>query len=268
MKKISPLFLVVATVGLLVTFFFAAYALSEQPEGEKQLQISTEKKSICPVTRISDNTRCMGCHVLIPGNPVKFGIREVDSNEQYNFPPGFRFEQQGGERVGVMLLRSISDSSIEEVFSYLSRHQEVKKLILELHNPGGSMFGMWRIVSLMDSFKAQGGVIETQCQGFSASASFIVFVNGTKGRRFVAPESFHMWHEAMSLSMFDIKTASSTEEEAKLMRKFQDAAHHWLAVRSKVGKDELDKLVAKREYWLTGKEMVEMGFADAFINKK
>lgn len=263
MKKTAFIIASVFVVLLFTSFVFSEPGIQTEEKKDDQAV-----KSICPTTKIADNSRCMGCHVLIPGNPVKFGLREVDPNSQYNFPPGFKFEQRGNERVGVVLLRTISDSTIEDVFSYLGRHPEVKQLVLELHNPGGSMFGMWRIVSLMDSFKSMGGVIETQCQGFSASASFIVFVNGTKGKRYVAPESFHMWHEAMSLSMFDIKTASSTEEEAKLMRKFQDAAHHWLAARSKVSKEELDKLVAKREYWLTGKEMVEMGFADGFINKK
>jgi ATP-dependent protease ClpP protease subunit len=251
-------------VGLCLCFVAVAFA------HDKEAATTEEKKpkeeSICPTTKISDNNKCLDCHVLIPGKPVKFGLREINPHKQYDYPNfNFRFED-GDCRVGRLLLTDINSEAVEKTLVYLNRYPECKKLIIELHNPGGSMFGMWRIVSLMDSFKARGGIIETQCQGFSASASFIVFVNGSKGHRFVAPESFHMWHEAMSLSMFDIKTASSTEEEAKLMRKFQDAAHNWLAARSKVSKEKLDQLVSKKEYWLTGTEMVEMGFADGYIS--
>lgn len=249
-----------------ILLLFAAFAISAEPEMTKPKAEDPVPESICPATKIKDNNKCMDCHVLASKNgKTVFGIKEQDWHKQFNYPCySFKFAEEGGQRVAHLLLSDINSELISKTFDYLSWHPEVKKLVLELHNPGGSMFGMWRIVGMMEAWKNKGNVIETQCNGFSASASFIVFVNGSKGHRKVAPESLHMWHEAMSFSMFDLKTASSTEEEAKIMRKFQDTAHNWLAVRSKMSKEELDKMVSKREMWLTGTEMVKYGFADGF----
>jgi ATP-dependent protease ClpP protease subunit len=261
MKKIDILFLSLLVLLAGVGLSWSNHDSDAGVSAKEDVEVAVRG---CPVTHMTDNARCMDCHVMkvVNGKPV-FGLKEIDPHKQYNYPCyTFKFKD---EQTAHVVLNDINDRTVSEVFEYLTRYSNINKLIIEMHNPGGSMFGMWRIVSLMDQYKNSGRVIETQCQGFSASASFIIFVNGSKGHRFVAPESFHMWHEAMSFSMFDIKTASSTEEEAKIMRKFQDTAHHWLAKRSKVEKTKFDELVAKREWWLTGNEMVEFGLADGFI---
>lgn len=225
------------------------------------------EQSICPVTKIKDNARCMDCHlVVVEKGKARWGLKECDPHKQFNYPSmNFRFDDENGNRIARLLLTDISSYEIERSFVYLQSHPEVKKFIIELQNPGGSMFSMWRIIGLMDAYKAKGNIIETRCHGFAASAAFILFVNGSKGNRLVSPEALFMWHEVMSFSFLEIKTPSSTEDEAQVMRKFQNTAHSWLAARAKVSKEKIDENVRKREWWLTGSEMVEYGFADGLI---
>jgi ATP-dependent protease ClpP protease subunit len=226
-----------------------------------------EEQSICPVTKIKDNSKCGDCHLVVvdQGKP-RWGLKEFDPHKQFNYPcMNFRFDEENGQRIARLLLSEISSYEIERSFVYLQSHPEVKKFIIELQNTGGSMFAMWRIIGLMDAYKAKGNVIETRCHGFAASAAFILFVNGTKGYRLASPEALFMWHEVMSFSFLEIKTPSSTEDEAAVMRKFQNTAHCWLAARAKVSKEKIDENVRKREWWLTGAEMIEFGFADGLI---
>ena len=39
----------------------------------------------------------------------------------------------------------------------------------------------------------------------------------------------------------------------------------YLATRGKLTKQEIDAKIARKEFWMSGKEAVEFGFADEFI---
>ena len=39
----------------------------------------------------------------------------------------------------------------------------------------------------------------------------------------------------------------------------------YLATRGKLTKQEIDAKIARKEFWMSGKEAVELGFADEFI---
>jgi len=259
---------ILATVILLVMSF----AVTQAFEGAEIKTVTTdrdEEKPGCPTTKITDNALCFRCHVVKKEeDKAKWGLKEIDPNEQYVYPifSGFYFSlDENGKRVANLLLREIDSEQIEKTFKYLAWHPEIKHINIELHNPGGSMLDMWRIVGLMDSWKTEGKTISTKCNGFAASAAFVLFVNGTPGMRLVHPNAFLMWHEVMSFKMFALTTPSSSEDEAHMLRKFQDNANKWLSERSKLTKEEVDTLVHKKELWMTGYDAVTFGFADGFV---
>lgn len=255
-------FIAIIMVIWLVSVSWMVSAEQEADKNEKP-----KDQSICPVTKMSDNNKCLDCHaVTFKDNKPVWGLREIDPSKAYQYPTyRFRFCEESGKRVAYLFLPEIDSAAIYDTFTYLDRHPEVNKLVIELHNPGGSMMSMWRIVGLMNEFKAKGKIIETRCHGFAASAAFIVFANGSLGHRFVDKTSLLMWHEVMSFSMFSISTPSSSEDEAATMRMFQDLAHEWLADRCKLSKDELSAKVRKREWWMKGWEAVDFGIADGLI---
>ena len=45
----------------------------------------------------------------------------------------------------------------------------------------------------------------------------------------------------------------------------QDIRNDYLATRGKLTKQEIDAKIARKEFWMSGKEAVEFGFADEFI---
>jgi ATP-dependent protease ClpP protease subunit len=197
----------------------------------------------------------------------KFGLKEFEKDADRAYPNYQMKIYQDAEYncpVGYYLYERMAADDMYKFLKYMYDH-DIKHVIIELHNPGGSIFEMWRNVGLMNDFKSRGMIIETRTSGLSASAAFVVFVNGTYGYRRVSPNALLMWHEIISAKMFDITTPADKEDEARVLRKFQDIANVFLASRSKLSKDSLDEKIHKKELWLTGTEAVEFGFADNFI---
>lgn len=120
----------------------------------------------------------------------------------------------------------------------------------------------------MQDWQDSGGVIETRVNGFAASAGFLIFVARSKGHRLVGKQSDLMWHELISFKMFDVSSPSDKEEEGRVLRHLQNIRNDWLATRGKLSKKEIDDLVHKREFWMSGKQAVDYGFADKFIGEK
>ena len=64
---------------------------------------------------------------------------------------------------------------------------------------------------------------------------------------------------------FKIETPSDKEEAARVLRHLQNIRNDYLATRGKLTKQEIDAKIARKEFWMSGKEAVEFGFADEFI---
>ena len=215
----------------------------------------------CPVTTISKS--CFDCHVRGKAWPA---VKETDPHRVYDYPNGSTkiLVDEAGERYGHYLLKHIDSDDVQDFFEYVDRHN-IKKVVIEAFSPGGSMVHAIKIVDLMRCFQAQGGIVETRCHGLAASAGFMVFVGGTKGHRYVAPYSLLMWHELISFKLFDISSPSDKEDEARVLRFFQNKGNEYLAGRSNLSKEKLDELIHKKEFWMSGTEAIEYGFADGLL---
>lgn len=233
-------------IGMLL---LAAIAVAEE---DKPLR---NAPTFCPKTKISDQKQCLNCHTA-----PNFRLRESAPLEGYLHPDWLRLVNSQFE--GYFLMTDTDAVPIDEFFKYLNRHG-VKRATIEIFSPGGSMMQAWRIVATIEANPQIE--VTTKVKGYAASAGFMILVAGKK--RLVSPTSLLMWHELQTFKMFDISSPSDKEEEARVLRLFQDNANSWLAARSKISKDRLDQLIKKKEFWMTGKQAIEMGFADGFLNE-
>jgi len=223
--------------------------------GEEGDASEPKLQSICPKT-LMDNS-CFTCH----SNP-SFILKEISPESRYEYPiTGMKIQDDSA----YYILRSIDAGDVQDLFDYVLWHPSVKKIIIEVHSPGGSLFDGYKIVGLMQHMMSRGYIIETRVYGFAASAGFLVAASGTVGHRFVSKTAEMMWHELMSFSMFQVSTPSSTEEQSRVLRHLQTTANHWLAKRSKLTLEELDELIKKKEFWMSGADSVKYGFADGFL---
>lgn len=214
----------------------------------------------CPKTHISNQDKCFNCHVT-----PSFAIKECRETATYDFPNiATSIKTVNGKPVGVFFLTDIADEQLRDSANYFYHHK-VENVLIDIHSPGGSLFDAWRIKGIIDEMIGNGIRVETRVYGMAFSAGFLIFCAGQDR---VATETAElMWHELITGEMFAIKTPADKEDEAKILRHLQDTANNWMVTRSKVGKDELDAKIRKKEFWISGKEAFNMGFATKLIGK-
>jgi len=240
MKK---LFLLAIALSLLVGGAYGSDGMSQQ---------IFIQQSLCPKTLMKDS--CLTCHSY-----PSFVLKEIGPNARYDYPvSGMKISNDAAYYV----LGDINAGEVQRVFDYVLWHPVVRKIIIEVHSPGGSLFDAYKIVGMMQHMMLIGYTIETRVYGFAASAGFLVASSGSKGHRFVAPTAELMWHELMSFSLFSIDTPSDSEEKARVLRHLQDTANAWLARVSKMTLGEINDKIRKREFWMNGCQAIEYGFAD------
>ena len=240
-------------ISLFVVLFMAgtAWAGDEPPS-----------KNACPKTTMQTN--CLKCHV-----EGDFRVKETAPDAQFVYPnKNMKIMWKNGEAYGYYLLTDIAPESVLEFFRYLKDHW-IRKAVIEIHSPGGGLFDAQKIVSIMEEWRATGGTIETRVYGMAFSAGFYIFVTGDKGKRFVYPYSDLMWHEVRTIEGWGLRlvTPATKEDEARVFRHLQDVRNTYLATRGKLSKEELDAKVKYKDWWMSGAQAVEYGFADGFIGK-
>ena len=266
MKTLVPI-LILTSIFILA---IPVYAIDT--EGYDTVTLSKTKdipSPFCPATKISDNSKCMDCHALIPdetGKP-KFGLQELKTNAGYeDMPYGMSIVFRDGEKLPYYLIGGTDSPGLRKASEYMYRHPEFKKIIIELHTPGGSIMDAWRSIGIMEEMQKKGIVIETRVYGMSASAGVILMVGGTEGHRFVNPHAEIMIHKVWTFSMFDLKNPDTAEDQANTLKHFQTNINNWLVSRSKLTKEKIEECIFKKDFWMTGTEAVEYGLADGFID--
>jgi ATP-dependent Clp protease protease subunit len=255
MKKL----LTAVLTGILLTVLSISIAWADEDDKKKD-----EKSLVIPCPKTKMVKDCLSCHVA-----PSFKVKEQNPHRLYDYPD-FKTQivQMGDEKVLYHFLTGIDADDIFNLLHYFQRHNELNRVVIEVYSPGGSMMGAWRIIGIMDTFKARGVTIETLVRGYAASAGFMVFTNGSKGYRRISPTALLMWHEVQTFKAFDVSSPSDKEEESRILRMFQDNANSWLASRSLLTKQKIDDLIKKKEFWMTGEQALEYGLADKLISGK
>jgi len=235
---------------MIVFIIFGVGIVSADEDGCKK----DEKMKVqeCPKTKMQE--KCLFCHII-----PSFELKEKAPDATFDYPN--RSIKIIG-KVGYYYLTDISSGEVRDFFDYISWH-DINHVIIEIQSPGGSLFEAWRIVGIMDYWKAKGYTVETRVHGYAASAGFLIFANGSKGYRFASETCELMWHELSTFKFFDVAGPADKEDEAKVLRHLQTTANTWLAARSKLTADDWDKRIRKKEFWCNGKQAKdEYGLSD------
>jgi len=250
-KRLLPILLI-----LVISLIWITLGYCEEEEKKK------EPIKWCPKTLISDNDKCMNCHVMSGG---KFRLKETKPDAHIDYPTNAKILNYGtNNEIGYFLMEAISPDLVQEMFWFFEQ-RGINHVIVEVYSYGGGLFNAWRIKGLFDQWKRERRIVETRVYGGAMSAGFLLFCAGTKGYRFVQSQAELMWHEAQVGQWPEVTSPSKEEHKAEIYRHLQDTANKWLATRGNLTKAELDEKVAFKEYWFTGVEAVKMGFADKLI---
>lgn len=282
MKKITIALLVLFAFTLFIyndNISFAEYeagssgpVATEEVESKQQEPVEKSNKMVdallssrCPILKSTGLSpfettynNCTSCHI----EPT-WELKETSPSSKYNLPfyTKILFDENNNP-YAYYILEGIDRDEVKNLFDYLSWHKEIKKVVIEIHSYGGSVFSAWNIVGFIESKKNEYE-IETRVYGTAMSAGLLIFMSGES--RLTSQTAEFMWHEISSWEMFAKNTPGILKDKAETFIHLQDTANNYIVSKSKITKDEIDSRIDKEEYWFNGFEAVELGLATGFI---
>ena len=148
---------------------------------------------------------------------------------------------------------NISSIHFPEALQYFSSHS-IKKVVIEIHSLGCSLFEVWRIVSLMELY-SDNIKYETRVYGIAASGGLVIFIAWDK--RLVSKRASFMWHNL---------PGHMSKEDNKF---FDDGVNRYIAIRSGVPLEQIEGKIREdgnqKDWYFGAKEAISLGIAHGYI---
>ena len=165
----------------------------------------------------------------------------------------------------VMLGGPVTDDSAQLLIAqmlFLSTEDPEADIHFYINSPGGSVSAGFGILDTMKFLRCD---VATYCIGMGASMGSALLAAGTKGKRFVLPNSQVMLHQPLLGGVMQGQ-ATDLGIEAKHMIRLRDRMYHMFA--DWTGKD-YETILAdfNRNKWLFAEEAVEYGVADKILER-
>jgi len=184
-----------------------------------------------------------------------------------------KHEQTAEDRIDNLLLDShvfflngdIEEENIDRCIKWIEYENidtKDKMLTLYVNTGGGDLYQTFALIDIMRSSKHP---IRTIGLGNIMSGGFLIFVCGTKGERYIAPNAGIMCHQLsddITDKYHDIKSAVKEVENcnAKMIKILRDATGlSALKISS--------KLLPASDVYLTAKELIQLNAADYILGE-
>lgn len=143
---------------------------------------------------------------------------------------------------------------------HLANEDPDKDIQLYINSPGGSVYDGLAIYDTMNFIKPD---VSTVGIGLQASMGAFLLSSGTKGKRFLLPNSRLMIHQPSSGTQGKV-----TDQEISLREsvRIKQLLHQILAKNTGQKKSRIDK-DADRDYWMEATEAIEYGLADKILGQ-
>jgi len=145
---------------------------------------------------------------------------------------------------------------------FLSNEDAKADIHVYVNSPGGSVTAGLAIYDTMQYLRCD---VSTYCVGLAASMGSILLMGGTKGKRFILPNSSVLLHQPL-IGGYIQGPATDLEIQAAEMLRTRDRLYDIIVKHT--GKDR-DTVVkdCDRDYWLTADESVAYGCADKILDQ-
>jgi len=144
---------------------------------------------------------------------------------------------------------------------FLQFEDPKKEITLYINSPGGSVNAALAIYDTMQFVKPD---IKTVCVGIAASAAAIILCSGTKGKRYVLPNSEVLIHQVMGEAGGQ---ATEIEISARHILKIKERLNKLLAKHTGKSITQIEK-DSDRDFWFTAEEAKTYGLVDDIIKTK
>lgn len=165
----------------------------------------------------------------------------------------------------IMLTGAVTDESasvIQAQLLFLSNEDPKADINFYINSPGGSVSAGFGIIDTMRFLRCD---VATVCIGMAASMGSALLAAGTKGKRYILPNSQVMLHQPLIGGVLQ-GPATDLAIEAKHMLRLRDRLYHMMA--DWTGKP-FDTIVRDfdRNKWMFAEEAVAYGCADKVIDR-
>jgi len=144
---------------------------------------------------------------------------------------------------------------------FLAHEDQKKDIIVYLNSPGGSVTAGLAIYDTMQHIKPD---VSTIGVGIAASMAAVLLAAGTKGKRFILPNSEVLLHQVMGAGEGQ---AVEVEIAARHIIKIKDRLNQILAKHTSQSLSKIEK-DTDRDFWLTAQEAKDYGLVDEIIKAK
>ncbi len=144
---------------------------------------------------------------------------------------------------------------------FLENEDPKKDITLYINSPGGAVHAGMGIIDTMNFIKCD---VSTVCIGMAASMGAMILSAGTKGKRFVLPNSEVMIHQPLGGAEGQ---ASDIAIAAENILKTRKILYKMLADNTGKTVEQIEK-DADRNYWMGASEAVKYGIVDKVITKR
>lgn len=143
-------------------------------------------------------------------------------------------------------------------FLFLQAEDAKKDIFFYINSPGGSVYDA---LAIYDTMQYVTNDIQTVGIGLQASAAAILLSSGTKGKRFLLPNSSVMIHQPSSGTQGKVTDQEIDLKESLRVKKLIEE------IMSKNTGQKVDKIHfdMERDFWMTAQESKKYGLVDDVI---
>ena len=164
----------------------------------------------------------------------------------------------------IRLTKSVDTETSETIVEQLLKldaSKSKKDIIFYINSPGGSVSDGLAIYDAMQIIKSD---VKTICLGHCCSMAAILLSGGTKGKRYITPNSEVMIHEIFTCNagkMGDVKVSfeHSNEVNERLIKILADNTGKSL--------DQIRQDIQLKNKWFNADEALEYGLVDKLLTK-
>lgn len=145
---------------------------------------------------------------------------------------------------------------------FLSNEDPKADVHLYINSPGGSVSAGLAIYDTMQYLRCG---VATYCVGMAASMGAVILCGGTRGKRFLLPNSRVLLHQPLLGGIMEGSATDLAIESEEIIR-LRKLLYDIIAIRSGKPYDQVQK-DCDRNKWLSAKEAVEYGLGDSILER-
>ena len=162
--------------------------------------------------------------------------------------------------IGGSINADLANSVVAQLL-HLEQEDSDKDITIYINSPGGSVDAGMAMIDTMNFIKPD---VSTICIGMAASMGAMILSQGTKGKRYVLPNSRIMIHQPMTGVEGQASDIAITAEQIlKMKKKLADM----LVDATGQKHDQIEKDM-DRDYWMDATHAKKYGIVDGIITKR